>query len=89
MNFYMKSRFHIMRDYLGDLVIYIVPYRRLYGSRILCVREVIIVCALLCCYCMQLSRLYYVIWTYHVSKSLCVPFTRVILVCYSLPSLQL
>ena len=28
-----------MRDYLGDLVIRIVPYRRLYGSRILCVRE--------------------------------------------------
>ena len=78
-----------MRDYLGDLVIYIVPYRRLYGSRILCVREVFFVCALLCWYCMQLSRLYYVIWTYHVSKSLCVPFTRVILVCYSLPSLQI
>ena len=39
MDFYMKSRFLIMRDYLDDLVIYIVPYRRLYGSRILCVRE--------------------------------------------------
>ena len=37
----MKSRFHITRDYLDDLVIYIVPYRRLYGSRILCVRGVI------------------------------------------------
>ena len=36
------------------------------------------------------SRLYYVIWTYNVSKSLRVPFTLVILVCYSLPtSLQL
>ena len=38
----MKSRFLIMRDYLDDLVIYIVPYRRLYGSRILCVRGVIL-----------------------------------------------
>ena len=56
MNFYMKSRFHIMRDYLGDLVIYIVPYRRFYGSRILCAREVIIVCALLCWYCIGLYR---------------------------------
>ena len=81
MNFYMKSRFDIMRDIWAIFVTYIVPYRRLYGSRILCVREVIIVCALLCWYCMQFSRLYYVIWTYHVSKSLCVPFTRVILVC--------
>ena len=80
-----------MRDYLGDLVIYIVPYRRLYGSRILCVRYVKsllyalyyfdIVCSLVV--------LYYVIWTHHVSKFLCVPCTRVILVCYSLPSLQL
>ena len=85
MDFYMKSRFQIMRDYLDDLVIYIVPYRRLYGSRILCVRGVIFVCALLCWYCMQLSRIYYVILTNHVSTSLSVPFTRVILVCYSLP----
>ena len=38
----MKSRFHIMSDYLDDLVIYIVPYRRLYGSCILCVRGVIL-----------------------------------------------
>ena len=38
MDFYMMSRFHIMRDYLDYLVIYIVPYRRLYGSRILCVQ---------------------------------------------------
>ena len=42
MNFYMECRFIIMSDYLGDLVIYIVPYRRLYGSRILCVREVLL-----------------------------------------------
>ena len=41
MDFYMKSRFLIMRGYLDDLVIYIVPYRRLYGSRILCIRGVI------------------------------------------------
>ena len=41
MDFYMKSRFHIMRDYLDGLVVYIVPYRRLYGTRILCVRGVI------------------------------------------------
>ena len=46
MNFYMKCRFVIMRDYLGDSVICIVPYRRLYGSRILCVREVFIVCTI-------------------------------------------
>ena len=46
MNFYVECRFIIMRDYLGDLVIYIVPYRRLYGSRILCVREVFIVSTL-------------------------------------------
>ena len=46
MDFYMKSRFLIMRDYLDDLVIYIVPYRRLYGSRILCVRGVIFLYAL-------------------------------------------
>ena len=45
MNFYMKCRFVIMRYYLGDLVIRIVPYRRLYGSR-MCVREVFIVCTL-------------------------------------------
>ena len=36
-----------MRDYLGDLVIYIVPYRRLYGSRIMrihyCMRFIILV----------------------------------------------
>ena len=42
MDFYMKSRFLIMRGYLDDLVIYIVPYRWLYGSRILCVRGVIL-----------------------------------------------
>ena len=42
MDFYMKSRFLIMRDYLDELVIYIVPYRRLYGSRILCVHGVIL-----------------------------------------------
>ena len=46
MNFYMKCSFVIMRDYLGDSVICIVPYRRLYGSRILCVREVFIICTL-------------------------------------------
>ena len=46
MNFYVECRYIIMRDYLGDLVIYIVPYRRLYVSRILCVREVFIVCTL-------------------------------------------
>ena len=67
MNFYMECRFIIMRDYLGDLVIYIVPYRRLYGSRILCVREVFIVCTLYYVgIVLRLGRFYYVIWTFHV-----------------------
>ena len=56
-----------MRDYLGDLVIRIVPYRRLYGSRILCVREVFIVCTLYYVgIVLRLGRFYYVIWTFHV-----------------------
>ena len=56
-----------MRDYLGDLVIRIVPYRRLYGSRILCVREVLIVCTLYYVgIVLRLGRFYYVIWTFHV-----------------------
>ena len=56
-----------MRDYLGDLVIRIVPYRRLYGSRILCVREVFIVCTLYYVgIVFRLGRFYYVIWTFHV-----------------------
>ena len=79
-----------MRDYLGDLVIRIVPYRRLYGSRILCVREVFIVCTL-----------YYVgiciaAWSFLLCnldfscfKSLYyVPFALVVLVCCSLPPLE-
>ena len=65
MNFYVECRFIIMRDYLGDLVIYIVPYRRLYGSRILCVRDYCMH-SLLCWYCMRLGRFYYVILTFHV-----------------------
>ena len=36
--------------------------------------------------CFFLACRYYVILTYRVSKSLRVPFTLVILVCYSLPS---
>ena len=48
-------------------MIRIVPYRRLYGSRILCVREFFIVCTLyyvgIVC---GLVCLYYVIWTFHV-----------------------
>ena len=56
-----------MRDYLGDLVIRIVPYRRLYGSRILCVHEVFIVCTLYYVgIVLRLGRFYYVIWTFHV-----------------------
>ena len=56
-----------MRDYLGDLVIRIVPYRRLYGSRILCLREVFIVCTLYYVgIVLRLGRFYYVIWTFHV-----------------------
>ena len=56
-----------MRDYLGDLVIRIVPYRRLYGSRILCVREVFIVCTLYYVgIVLRLGRFYYVIRTFHV-----------------------
>ena len=67
MNFYMKCRFVITRDYLGDSVICIVPYRRLYGSRILCVREVFIVCTLYYVgIVLRLGRFYYVIWTFHV-----------------------
>ena len=67
MNFYMECRFIIMRDYLGDLVINIVPYRRLYGSRILCVREVFIVCTLYYVgIVLRLGRFYYIIWTLHV-----------------------
>ena len=66
-----------MRDYLGDLVIYIVPYRRFI---LLCVREVFIVCTLLCWYCMRLSRLYYVIWTFHV-LSLYVFLSHLLFLC--------
>ena len=79
-----------MRDYLGDLVIRIVPYRRLYGSRILCVREVFIVCTLYYVgIVLRLGRFYYVIWTFHVFKSLYyVPFALVVLVCCSLPPLE-
>ena len=79
-----------MRDYLGDLVIRIVPYRRLYGSRILWVREVFIVCTLYYVgIVLRLGRFYYVIWTFHSCfKSLYyVPFTIVVLVCCSLPPL--
>ena len=87
MNFYMKCRLVIMRDYLGDSVICIVPYRRLYGSRILCVREVFIVCTLYYVgIVLRLGCLYYVIWTFHVFKSLYYfPVTLVVLVCCSLP----
>ena len=89
MNFYMECRFIIMRDYLGDLVIYIVPYRRLYGSRILCVREVFIVCTLI-------MLVLYAAWSsllcnldFSCFKSLYyVPFTLVVLVCCSLPLLS-
>ena len=48
-------------------MIRIVPYRRLYGSRILCVREVFIVCTLYYVgIVLRLGRFYYVIWTFHV-----------------------
>ena len=80
MDFYMKSSFHIMRDYLDDLVIYIVPYRRLYGTRILCVRGVIFVCALLCWYCMQFSRIYYV-FGLTMFQRLYVFLSRVLFLC--------
>ena len=82
MNFYMKYRFVIMRDYLGDSVICIVPYRRLYGSRILCVREVFIVCTLYYVwYCMRLGCLYYVIWTFHVLSLYIIFLSHLLFLC--------
>ena len=89
MNFYMECRFIIMRDYLGDLVIYIVPYRRLYGSRILCVREVFIVCTLyyVSIVCGLVVSIMYLDFSCFMSLYY-VPYTLVVLVCCSLPLLS-
>ena len=77
-----------MRDYLGDLVIYIVPYRRLYGSRILCVREVFIVCTLYYVgIVLRLGRFYYVIWTFHVLSLYIMFLSHSLFLCCSLPPL--
>ena len=75
-----------MRDYLGDLVIYIVPYRR-FIVRVSCVY----VKSLL--YALFIMLVLYAAWSFLLRnldfscfKSLYyVPFTLVVLVCCSLP----